>query len=200
MPYDGNKGPRNGINKKLGQGGRNTKVYTRFTPERREAYLAYLTRTARLYEAANQVNVTPQAILQYRRKNPSFEERVQNALRSYNDLIEAEIHRRGVDGFDQAVYWNGEVVGYQKKYSDALLGMLAKRRIPEYGDRISVEQNTTISGELGISLEPLSGLSVAGRAKLRELLQSEGEGDLGDVNDTEGESDGEEDGDEGSDT
>ncbi|KKN17123.1 hypothetical protein LCGC14_0968940 [marine sediment metagenome] len=52
------------------------------------------------------------------------------------DRIEAEILRRGVEGWNEPVFYKGEETGKIRKYSDILLIFLAKARMPaKYRDR-----------------------------------------------------------------
>jgi hypothetical protein len=44
------------------------------------------------------------------------------------DALEREAWRRAVEGFDEPVHYQGEVVGYVKKYSDRMLELLLKAK------------------------------------------------------------------------
>lgn len=51
------------------------------------------------------------------------------------EAAEAELHKRGIDGWQEAVYYQGEVVGTRQKYSDVCLIMTLKSLAPEkYGE------------------------------------------------------------------
>lgn len=47
------------------------------------------------------------------------------------DAIRGEIFRRGVEGWDEPVFHEGQVVGFKRRYSDVQLTNLAKSRMPE---------------------------------------------------------------------
>lgn len=51
--------------------------------------------------------------------------------------------RRAVDGVDRPVYQTGELVGYERMYSDQLLVVLLRRHIAEYRDRSTIDLNAT---------------------------------------------------------
>ena len=51
--------------------------------------------------------------------------------------IEAEIHRRAIEGWDIASA--GKPLGVMRKYSDVLLMFYAKKRMPEYREKQSME-------------------------------------------------------------
>ena len=62
-----------------------------------------------------------------------------------DDLIRAEIKRRGVDGVTKPVHYQGERVDYVTEYSDNLLMFLTKSRMPEFREKQSIEHSGTLS-------------------------------------------------------
>lgn len=88
------------------------------------------------------------------------------------EAIRAEIRRRAIDGVEEPVYYQGDVVGQVTRYSDSLLAKLAEAHLPEFqkntlpdpgtdGALIAVERRVIVgigdvvglAAELGISLE-----------------------------------------------
>jgi hypothetical protein len=66
------------------------------------------------------------------------------------DALEEEALRRGVEGVLEPVWYNGEIVGHRRKYSDNLLMFMLKGRRPEtFRDNASVEH----SGQGGAPLD-----------------------------------------------
>ncbi len=53
--------------------------------------------------------------------------------------IEAEIHRRAIEGWDEPIASAGKRLGVMRKYSDVLLIFYAKKRMPEYREKQSME-------------------------------------------------------------
>lgn len=49
-------------------------------------------------------------------------------------VLEAEIHRRGVQGVEKPIIYRGEITGQTREYSDNLLMFRAKRLDPAYKD------------------------------------------------------------------
>jgi transposase-like protein len=49
-----------------------------------------------------------------------------------NDAVRAEIQRRAVEGTEEPVFYQGEVVGHVRRYSDTLLLAMANNLLPEY--------------------------------------------------------------------
>ena len=58
-----------------------------------------------------------------------------------NDVLRAEIYRRGKVGYDKPVYQGGKMVGTVHEYSDTLLIFLAKARMPEFRDRVQIDHS-----------------------------------------------------------
>jgi hypothetical protein len=81
------------------------------------------------------------------------------------DNVEAEIHRRGCEGYEEDVYFRGEKVGTTRKYSDNLLLARMKALDPtRYGNKVDVTSK--------VEIEPLGieDLNPAQRELMRKLL------------------------------
>lgn len=73
----------------------------------------------------------------WRKQDKEFAERWADALHIAGDLLEEEADRRGRDGYDEPVYYQGQEAGAKRKYSDALLLARLKAVRPEhYRERI----------------------------------------------------------------
>lgn len=143
---------------------------TPFTQKRRERYLAVLEETGIKVVARREVGVSDTTVRNHRQRTEGFREAEEEALRMYRAGIEREIHRRGIDGVDEPIYWQGAVVGWVKRYSDRLLELHAKRHIPEYRTQVKVDQ-TNVNAEL--PLKDLARLSPESRRELRSILERE---------------------------
>jgi hypothetical protein len=69
------------------------------------------------------------------------------------ETVEREIIRRGVEGIDKPVYWQGKRVDTIRDYSDTLLIFQAKKLMPEYRDvprtpSIEIAGGTDASGRV----------------------------------------------------
>lgn len=81
-------------------------------------------------------------------QNADFAEQLEDALEYSADALEREARRRAVDGYEENVYFKGEYVGTQTRYSDALLIHLLKgRRKDVFGD------STKITGDKNAPLQ-----------------------------------------------
>lgn len=65
------------------------------------------------------------------------------------DSLEAELIRRGRDGYDEPVFQGGKKVGEVRKYSDACLIFALKGALPEkYRERVSIVSEESIDAEI----------------------------------------------------
>ena len=83
-----------------------------------------------------------------------FNAMVEMCLNATNEVIEEEIYRRGVQGFDEPLMYKGMMVGTVRKYSDNLLMFLAKARmpakyrdLPQKGDAVTTEEMNAVIKE-----------------------------------------------------
>lgn len=82
--------------------------------------------------ACQTVGVSLAFVRQWRKDDPE----VDNALKEAEQvgtqgLVSAAI-QRGVHGVEEDIYYRGEVVGSKRNYSDSLLTLLLKTKVPEF--------------------------------------------------------------------
>ncbi len=77
------------------------------------------------------------------------------------DVLEAEAVRRARDGVVEAVYHDGEVVGYQLRYSDGLMLGALRAKHPDWREKIAAEL-TGKDGEPIRVQDPAATTAVAG--------------------------------------
>lgn len=119
----------------------------RFDTEMREGYLSLIREGFTNKDAASACGCGTKYFQRRRKEDPEFEEAYQDARADGDDVIRAEIKRRGVDGVKVAVYHDGRVVGHKQTYSDNLLMFLAKSRMPtEFGDKQTIDHNHKFDG------------------------------------------------------
>jgi hypothetical protein len=108
----------------------------RQVPEERQVnlFLKSLATTGRVGESIQAAGLNRSTVFALKRSDHVFAEQWQEAMDTYCDMLEAEIERRAVAGWDEPVFHMGEVCGYKRKFSDTLLLAKAKRHIPEYRD------------------------------------------------------------------
>lgn len=164
-----------GPNRQAGERGEGTKVRVLFNAERKQLFLDEFAKTARVTDACIAAGICRQTYQDHSANDPEFRANVELARQAYADILVKEVHRRGVTGVKEPVFWQGQIVGHVYKPSDRLLELITKRHVAEFRDRVQVDQKTELSGSLGLAFGGLSGLSQAARDKLRDVL-SEAEG------------------------
>ena len=117
-----------------------------FDAEARQVFLEELAVCGRLHRAAAIAGVRRQTISMHRKSDPEFEEQCQEALEAYRDLVRSTIQRRALEGDLVPIVGRvgrdrDGIIGYQRRYSDSLLVMEAKRIDPEYRDKSTVDVN-----------------------------------------------------------
>ena len=112
--------------------------------EAQEAFLVAYAETGIITSAAAAANVSRQCVYEWQERDETFSLRFHEAEAIANDMLRAEIHRRGVVGWDEPVYQLAKFAGTVRKYSDTLLIFEAKRRMPEYREKHDVNVSGSI--------------------------------------------------------
>lgn len=94
--------------------------------------------TGLLGHSARAADMSPENVRRRRMADEEFAKACEEALQTYRETLEMEVHRRAVSGWDEPVYQKGEFVGTIRRYSDRLLELQVKRHIPEYRDKFSI--------------------------------------------------------------
>jgi hypothetical protein len=108
--------------------------YVRLTPERRAAFLEALSRGQTVSAAARAIGSSRQYLYEIRADDEDFASAWDAAAESGVDVLEDEAYRRAVEGVETPVFQAGQLVGYRREYSDALLSLLLKSK--RYNERI----------------------------------------------------------------
>lgn len=131
----------------------------RFDVEMREGYLALIREGITNKDAAAACGCSTKYFQRRRKELPDFEQAYQEARADGDDVIRAEIKRRGVDGVKRAIYHDGKVVGHKQEYSDNLLMFLAKSRMPaEFGDKQTVDHIHKFEGAAEQLVDKMAGI------------------------------------------
>ena len=130
------------------------RALTKATRQRaREAFLAALRFQPNITLAARAAGLSRQTMYEWAEKDEAFAAEWVAALEEGIDLAEAEMWRRGVEGWDEPVYGrvgkdqDGEV-GTVRRHSDAMLTLALKAHRPEkYRERTDVQHSGKIEVE-----------------------------------------------------
>lgn len=123
------------------------------TDEQQIAFIAYVGENPKcsVREAAEAIGVQRRAVRALRRSDPDFDADYHEARGLTPEKILAEMRRRAIDGVEEPVFHDGDIVGYITRYSDRLLTVLAKGFVPELRER--VELTGRDGGDLGVTVE-----------------------------------------------
>jgi hypothetical protein len=119
---------------------------------------AFVQTGANITQASSLAGIDRQSHYDWMATDPTYPERFEEANEAARDAVEAEIKRRGQDGYDEPIVYKGAISKDEngkpvcvRKFSDVLLIVRAKAMMPEkYRDRSDVkgELNGTLKVEL----------------------------------------------------
>lgn len=113
---------------------------TKLTAKKKEAFLELIRSTANISKACRAMNVSRFAVYEHKKNDEEFSKAWDEAYEEAVDSLEQEARRRAVEGTDEPVFYQGEVVGHIRRYSDTLLIFLLKGARPEkYRENIHQE-------------------------------------------------------------
>ncbi len=116
-----------------------------------EVFLQSFSMTANVRAACLKAGISRNAIYEWAEHDEQFSFRYKQAELDANDMIRAELFRRGVQGYEKpmvslgrAVYDNDGKMITERVYSDSLLSLLAKARMPEFREKqqIAITQHS----------------------------------------------------------
>lgn len=94
--------------------------------------------------ACLKVNVPRATAYDWRKRDGAFAAAWDEAIEAGGDALEDEVLRRGKDGVDKGIYYQGARVDTVREYSDNLLMFHLKSRRPEkYRDNVNLTGNLT---------------------------------------------------------
>lgn len=98
----------------------------------RETFLRHFAETGNVTLAAKLTGITREIPYRWRNKSPTFAKAWDDAGEAATDALEAEARRRAVEGYQEPVYQQGQLVGYVTRYSDKLLETLLRGNREKY--------------------------------------------------------------------
>jgi len=94
----------------------------------------------RLVAAARTVGRDLATFHRARENDRAFAEAVDLAMRRSTSVLEDVALKRATEGWEEPVYFKGEVIGSKQKFSDTLLIFMLKSRDPKYRDNVHTFQ------------------------------------------------------------
>lgn len=126
------------------------------TTHKENAIVKSLSEIGHFEAACSEHGISPKTMRLHMAKNPELKERVENARDMACVNILKEIKRRGQDGYDEPIFYQGRIVGYKRVYSDTLLQRQAEAMMPELFSRktrVDVTHHDDSSSALKAKLE-----------------------------------------------
>jgi len=119
--------------------------------------------------ACEEADVSTTQFYKWYREDKEFALEVDEAVEMGRDALEDEAVRRGKNGVRKAVYHQGEVVGYERRYSDRMLEvMLGANRPHKFRQNHAVE----VQGQIAHTVTNLSKDELIAALKARGLPTS----------------------------
>lgn len=112
---------------------------TKLTTRARMVFLAHLRQTANVTEAAQMINMARRSLYDARERDPEFAKQWDDAVEEATDALEREARRRAVEGWDEPVFYKGQLQGYIRRYSDRMLELLLRAHRPDkFSERVNL--------------------------------------------------------------
>lgn len=119
------------------------------TDRAREKFLTVLRETCNVSEAARATGVSRRSAYDWRAADPSLALAWDEAEQEAADKLEREAWRRGVEGTDKPVTFQGVITATYKEYSDRMLELLLKAHRPEkFKERVANEHTGADGGPI----------------------------------------------------
>jgi len=142
----------------------------KFTSETKKAFLKALEHDGNVSRVCKAVGISNRCVYNHYQDEPEFREAWDQAVEIAIDGLEREAWRRAVEGVEEDVFYNGEVVGKKKRYSDYLMGRMLSAHRPE---RFSERRQVEISGSVDHkhSVAPAFDPGLVSQAELETLVK-----------------------------
>lgn len=169
-------GEPRGPNKKLGEKGPNLYASRRFTKRRKKEFLKVLEKTGSLPQARATIGVTQNTVRAHTDPiseyyDKWFDQAIDEANALYRSNLVGEAQKRAIEGIEEQLSYKGELTGQTvNKKSDQLLLALLKAYVPEFKDKVQVDQRSlNVNAQVG---DWMKDMPDEARDKLREVLEA----------------------------
>ena len=109
-------------------------LFTGIINQKKRAFLVAFSRSGRVMVSCKMAEIHWTTHYHWKKHDKKYLAAFQMAEQIAADFMEEEVHRRGFDGFDVPVTYEGEIKTYYKAYSDNLAMFRLKKIRPEYRD------------------------------------------------------------------
>jgi hypothetical protein len=114
----------------------------KMTADMKQAFLDMLEEVPNITAVRKLFGVGSSAVYRAKAADPEWAADVGHAINAGYDMMEEEARKRAVDGWNEPVYYRGEMVGEIRRYSDGLLKFLLTHSKPKKfnpGAKVSVD-------------------------------------------------------------
>lgn len=117
---------------------------TKRTPENVKKFFEKLSMSRNVAHACRSIGIARSTAYDWREEDENFKRMWDEALKIADDTIEHTAWGRAIEGWEEPVFYRGEICGYVRKYSDPCLLALMRGNIPDkYKDRSEIQQTNT---------------------------------------------------------
>jgi hypothetical protein len=118
--------------------------------DQKARYLRAVEQVGTLRAGCKAARVSHNTVYAWRELDEVFAMAENQARSTFADGLEEEVVRRARDGYDRPVYQGGELVGYERVYSDNLLWKLLQAVRPEkYRDKLDLNVASVVKEVVG---------------------------------------------------
>jgi hypothetical protein len=127
----------------------------RFTAARKAKFIDALRKTKEIAKACEAVGISRYAALRHRRNDEEFARQWEEVFETAVDQLEQSALDRAINGWDEPVFYCGEVVGYVRKFSTALTIFMLKswRRDRYLFEQQVVQDADAVAEKLRVALK-----------------------------------------------
>lgn len=93
----------------------------RFTPQRQRRWLEAYSQLGTITGASKAVGISRETVYAHRAANPSFASAMRSANLIARDISEEEFSNRALNGWQEEVWYRGELVGHRQRHDNRLL-------------------------------------------------------------------------------
>ena len=144
------------------------------TSEKEAAFLEQLRLTGNVTASARTIGNARKTFYLHRDQDSEFAAAWDEALLEATDALEAEVRRRGHDGWDEPIFYQGQMVATVRKYSDTLLIFLLKAHNDKFKDHARVDLGGQRENPVQLEAREIAAkLSPEAQEKIQKILAEE---------------------------
>lgn len=117
-----------------------------------QTFLKAYANSGSISAACMATGISKRTLAKYRANNPDFDDEVLKIKCAVGGALESSLIERAIDGWDEPIYYRGELVGVQRRFDNALgWNLLQKLNPEEYGPAAKDVSNEAI--EMAIAIQ-----------------------------------------------